>query len=119
MKEIFEEESRLNLAQLKLELLAEKASNGMDYLLLCSLEIGKGIARGIGSNEKEICHGRVSWQARSFDKEFAPPVGWVGIENRLRERPRMSPWVEERALAFAIHVIRGFSEYTSTRCLGA
>ena len=31
----------------------------------------------------------------------------------------MSPWVEERALAFAIHVIRGFSEYTSTGCLGA
>ena len=31
----------------------------------------------------------------------------------------MSPWVEERALAFAIHVIRWFSEYTSTGCLGA
>src|SRR5713101_8286001 len=31
----------------------------------------------------------------------------------------MSPWVEERALAFAIHVIRGFSENTSTGCLGA
>src|SRR5437899_8994717 len=57
--------------------------------------------------------------ARSLDKEFAAPVGWVGIENRLRERPWMSPWVEERALAFAIHVIRGFSEYTSTGCLGA
>ena len=31
----------------------------------------------------------------------------------------MSPWVEERALAFAIHVICGFSENTSTGCLGA
>ena len=31
----------------------------------------------------------------------------------------MSPWVEERALALAIHVIRGFSENTSTGCLGA
>src|SRR4029077_6051686 len=31
----------------------------------------------------------------------------------------MSPWVEERALAFAIHVIRWFGEYTSTGCLGA
>src|SRR4029453_11702998 len=31
----------------------------------------------------------------------------------------MSPWVEERALPFAIHVIRGFSENTSPRCLGA
>ena len=31
----------------------------------------------------------------------------------------MSPWVEERALAFAIHVIRGFSENTSAGCLGA
>ena len=47
------------------------------------------------------------------------PPDWVGIEDRLRERPRMSPWVEERALAFAIHVIRGFSENTSTGCLGA
>ena len=37
MKEIFEEESRLNLAQLKLELLGEKASNGMDYFLLLFL----------------------------------------------------------------------------------
>src|SRR5437764_5717370 len=57
--------------------------------------------------------------ARSFDKEFAAPVSWVGIENRLRERPRMSPWVEDRALAFAIHVIGGFGEYTSPGCLGA
>src|SRR4029453_17903575 len=70
-------------------------------------------------NEKEISYGSVSWQARSFDKEFAAPVGWVGIENRLRERPRMPPWVEERALAFAIHVVRGFSENTSTGCLDA
>jgi len=31
----------------------------------------------------------------------------------------MSPWVEERALSFAVHVIRGFSENTSTGCLGA
>ena len=31
----------------------------------------------------------------------------------------MSPWVEERALALTIHVIRGFSENTSTGCLGA
>ena len=31
----------------------------------------------------------------------------------------MSPWVEERALAFAIHVILRFSEDTSTGCLGA
>jgi hypothetical protein len=31
----------------------------------------------------------------------------------------MFPWVEERALAFAIHVIRGFSKNTSTGCLGA
>jgi len=37
MKEIFEEESRLNLAQLKLELLSEKASNGMDHFLLLFL----------------------------------------------------------------------------------
>jgi hypothetical protein len=48
MKEIFEEESRLNLAQLKLELFAEKASNGMD----CSLEIGKNIVRFIGLTRK-------------------------------------------------------------------
>jgi hypothetical protein len=77
------------------------------------------ISCSIVSNEKETSHDRVPCQARSFDKEFAAPVGWVRIENRLRERPRMSPWVEERALAFAIHVIRGFSEYTSTGCLGA
>jgi hypothetical protein len=31
----------------------------------------------------------------------------------------MSPWVEERALTFAIHVIRWFCENTSTGCLGA
>jgi hypothetical protein len=73
----------------------------------------------IRSNQTEISHRRVSWQTPSFDKKFAAPVGWVGIENGLRERPRMSPWVEERALAFAIHVIRGFSEYSSTCCLGA
>jgi len=31
----------------------------------------------------------------------------------------MSPWVEERALAFAVHVICGLSENTSTCRLGA
>ena len=45
-----------------------------------------------------------------FDQELAAPVGWVGIENRLRKRPRMFPWVDECALTFAIHLIRGFNE---------
>jgi hypothetical protein len=31
----------------------------------------------------------------------------------------MSPWIKERALAFAIRVIRGFSENPSAGCLGA
>src|SRR5688572_1311829 len=31
----------------------------------------------------------------------------------------MSPWVEDRALAFAIHVIRWIGEYASTSGLGA
>ena len=63
---------------------------------------------------------RLSGFERSlFNQEFTTPVGWVGIEDCLRKCPRMSPWVEERALAFAIHVIRGFSENTSTGCLGA
>ena len=82
-------------------------------LSVCSVSLS------VSSNEAEISHGRASWQTRSFDKEFAAPVGWVGIEDCLRKCPRMSPWVEERALAFAIHVIRGFSENTSTGCLGA
>jgi len=56
--------------------------------------------------------------ARLFDQEFTAPVGWVGIENRFRKHPRMSPWIEERALAFAIHVIGWFSENTSTGSLG-
>ena len=49
----------------------------------------------------------------------SPPQS-AGSESKIvRKCPRMSPWVEERALAFAIHVIRGFSENTSTGCLGA
>ena len=60
--------------------------------------------------------------------EFTAPVGWVGIENGLRERPRMSPWVEERALPFAIGVIgaskecvdpvtRSVTECAAARCV--
>src|SRR5207245_7795091 len=49
----------------------------------------------------------------------SPPQS-AGSESKIvRKCPRMSPWVEERALAFAIHVIRGFSENTSTGCLDA
>src|SRR5207245_5636783 len=49
----------------------------------------------------------------------SPPQS-AGSESKIvRKCPRMSPWVEERALAFAIHVSRGASENTSTGCLGA
>jgi hypothetical protein len=68
--------------------------------------------------ESAIRAARCRPNAYSLTREFTAPVGWVGIEDCLRKCPRMSPWVEERALAFAIHVIRGFSDYTSTGCLG-
>jgi hypothetical protein len=53
-----------------------------------------------------------------FGQEFTAPVGWGGIEDRFRKCPRMSPWVEKRALAFAVHVILRFSENTSPGRLG-
>jgi len=53
-----------------------------------------------------------------FDQEFTAPASWIGVEDGFRKRPRMSPRIEERALPFAIHVIRGFSENSGAGSLG-